>query len=565
MPVETDETGAPAPAVPDSSSSAAPESDSNGSEAAPATSQRVESPPPVPPRRPSSISPARAEGASSRSSSVASLSPRASSASASNSPKSAFRSQLQSIRTSDLDAEHTLWTHAYAAEETFWLKQEERYNLLLKRAQVGAASSRDLHLYLRRVGKLLVSLSEQLQTLGSFGQQGETGTMRGACMAVDIVRKTTASYLGELNARVFGESIRQAGQAAEEAAKLEKSVEQAGADMIKAIKTQRRATNEAWMMYRKLGEERSRAEASGIKVKSDPFLLARVYETELYQLQTVETKFGQLMASLLKDVESEEAKRLAVMKLVLIDNLTAQKAVLESGMTMTDNALQTVKAVQPEVDLQEFMTAADLYLPSSALPSTVNPATNAAIASVASASPLPASHQDSLLHAHAQTERAAAALATNTPVMAFLAPPPSRDPNSLARVYAHEIDKEGPLFRQGSVFKSNWKPMHAILTSSGFLHLFEEKGRNKVHSTWNLSDATLESGESVHPLAFSFRFTRSGFSLSGSTQIVHFKAANVDELMEWRHHAQKHVLRTENPTNPQTNGDEAQQPNPESA
>jgi hypothetical protein len=116
------------------------------------------------------------------------------------------------------------------------------------------------------------------------------------------------------------------------------------------------------------------------------------------------------------------------------------------------------------------------------------------------------------------------------------------DPFSLARVYAHEIEKEGSLSRQGNIIKSNWKPMHATVTSSGFLHLFEDKQRKAVHSSWSLADATVESGESAHPLAFALRFTNRGFSLSGSQTVVYFRAENSDELMEWTHHCTKHAV-----------------------
>ena len=51
-------------------------------------------------------------------------------------------------------------------------------------------------------------MADSLAGLGSFGVSGETGTMRVACMSIDIVRKSSGSYLTELNGRVFSDSIK---------------------------------------------------------------------------------------------------------------------------------------------------------------------------------------------------------------------------------------------------------------------------------------------------------------------------------------------------------------------
>lgn len=265
-------------------------------------------------------------------------------------------------------------------------------------------------------------------------------------------------------------------------------------------------------------------------MKSDPYLLAKSYEHELYALQTVEVKFAQLMASLLKDLQAEELRRSTGMKQLLMDNLSAQKAVLEHSVKFTDNALTTVKAIHPEADLQEFVFAADLFITPEG-ENAMAPVTATTVASVLAA-------------AAAASSVAPAAVPADPPLVAFLSPPPPRDPHSLARVYAHEIEKEGALSRQGGIIKSNWKPMHACLTASGFLHLFDPKDRKAVHSTWALADAQVENGESVHPLAFGLKFTKTGFSLSGSQTVVYFKADNSDELMEWIHACSSHDATT---------------------
>ena len=105
-------------------------------------------------------------------------------------------------------------------------------------------------------------------------------------------------------------------------------------------------------------------------------------------------------------------------------------------MKFTDNALITVRAIDPPADVHEFVQAADMYLPPPEGTTTSSADRTAATVDGT------ASKEASALAAHSQTEAAAEALAKETPQVAFLQPPPARDPYALARVYAHEIEKE---------------------------------------------------------------------------------------------------------------------------
>ena len=296
-------------------------------------------------------------------------------------------------------------------------------------------------------------------------------------------------------------------------------------------------------------------------MKTDPFLVCRAYEHELYTLQTLESKFASLMSALLKDLETSENKRMLATKATLLDNLLAQKAVLEHTVKFTDNALQTVRAIDPAADIREFTFAADLYLPpnsaaaasnTGASASTTNALAAADAASAVSGAPGSgvASSDVRALRAHSQTEQAASDLAKETPVVAFLQAAPVRDPYALARVYAHEIEKEGSLLRQGTVFKSNWKPCHAVVTASGFLHLFADKApKSSPRSSLFLGDASVENLEGC---VIQLRFSSKG-GLFSSPTIMQFKAENPDQQAEWSVHMQKHQASAsgaQSPTSP---------------
>ncbi len=150
-------------------------------------------------------------------------------------------------------------------------------------------------------------LAENLSDLQGFGLQ-ESGTCKNACVANDILRKTTATYLSEMKDRVFSESIKQASQLVVQASKRASTIENITVDMIKQLRIARSRKEEAWYNYEKAAIERVKLEAIDRPVKQDPFLLARAYETSLKNLETIEKKYQVAMTQLQKDMQDDESR-----------------------------------------------------------------------------------------------------------------------------------------------------------------------------------------------------------------------------------------------------------------
>ncbi len=68
--------------------------------------------------------------------------------------------------------------------------------------------------------------------------------MRVACMSIDIVRKSTGSYLSELNSRIFTESLQRAQESVEAANQLLSNMESAGNDAEEQILIRQSAGSE---------------------------------------------------------------------------------------------------------------------------------------------------------------------------------------------------------------------------------------------------------------------------------------------------------------------------------
>lgn len=427
----------------------------------------------------------------------------------------------------EFTAEHARWLQASSVEDAYWSAQSERFDAVLGRAQTALRSAKDLKAYLTRLTNLLAVMRKHIDGLGAFGVD-ETGTVLAAANAVDGVRQATIAQVAAMQGQLTGTSLKAASSIVEQASKLLASIEKTGGGAMRALQNQRQATTNAWTAYYEAGQERAKLLSVGTVVKGDPFLLARNYEQQLDLLQTNEAKFQKLMTTLLKDLQSADTKRLTAMKALLVDNLTSQKALTDNTGRATESALQMVYAIQPDTDLQQFLQSEDLHHA-------------AEIAKGKKAKAAPAKKASAAAPASSPPKAAAAVAAANVP---FLSPPPARDPTSLTRVFSHEVAKEGSLFRQGRIFSSNWKSAHAVLTTSGFLHLFDEAPnvrRTKAPVSFSLGDATVNAASGMHPHAFSVRFYKSNLFGGVTETSVFFRASSQAELDTWREEMEKYT------------------------
>jgi hypothetical protein len=70
------------------------------------------------------------------------------------------------------------------------------------------------------------------------------------------------------------------------------------------------------------------------------------------------------MSRLFMEMRVEDGRRIDSVKSVLLDNLLAQKRVLEQVVKFTDAAIASVKAIDREKDVNEFVQSVDLnYTP----------------------------------------------------------------------------------------------------------------------------------------------------------------------------------------------------------
>lgn len=121
----------------------------------------------------------------------------------------------------------------------------------------------------------------------------ETGSVRQACIAQDILLRTTSQYLKEMLTRVFQSSEKQSeilwqnmrARSSEQSAKLTKAYR----DQIAA----RQRAAKAWKAYLDATDARQKHELIGEPLERDPYLACREYAQHMSQLAVFDTRYRQ--------------------------------------------------------------------------------------------------------------------------------------------------------------------------------------------------------------------------------------------------------------------------------
>lgn len=437
----------------------------------------------------------------------------------------------QARRRADLHREVGVVQAAAEREDAYWTQQQERFTRLTERSEIAALTGKELHKSLLRLSKLVGGLSESLEGLEPFGS-AETGTLSKACSAHDILRKTNAQYLSELRSKPLAESVKRASELSRTMTYRTEALEEAGRRQLKLIRADRQHVHDAFNNYVSSIDARNERELAdkAVQPSRDPYLLTRAYDREVTQLRSSETRYRKEMHTLFTDMRTEEVQRIGAVKNILSSNLAAQRLLLENLIKFTDSTMAAVAAINPEADVQEFVQAAGLVIPTheacfvSAVDSGQARAADTATTSIQAAS-VPTN----------STAPSPAQSATPAVVSIFEAAVPSRDPHLILRLYKHELDKEGPLYRQGKIIKSSWKLVHAAVSNSGVFHYGDAddvKGPADVSIT--LAGCSVQRAARRDVAGFEIiQPSNSWLPMSSSATVHFFKASSAQQADDW--------------------------------
>jgi PH domain len=377
-------------------------------------------------------------------------------------------------------------------EDVHWGKQEQRVHAMVERMRGGQRTCEELMEYLSRGSKSLQAFAEAVRNQGSFGTQ-ETGTLRQASIAQDLLRNSIFEHFSEMKSRVFDDSIKQASILSRTMTERVQHMEQVGLRSRKNVASQRNVMAETWTSYEKAAHERDVAEKEGRPIETDPLLACRLYGRAMTEMSSAEKVYTRDMSKLFLEMRFDDGRRIDAVKTIVLDYLLAQKAVLEHTVKFTQSAIDAVKQIDREQDVKDFVMHADLLL---------HPRGNGSVAAEAAT--------------------------------VFEVPPPHRDSSTLTRLHQQEITLEGNLRRQGKIFKSNWKSMYAVVSTSGFFHYFDDENSSAPSLTIKLDECEVDLAPAVDKLAFEIREPNASFfNFSGAPNRYPFRANTQEELLCW--------------------------------
>mmetsp|Transcript_38101 Transcript_38101/g.73788 ORF Transcript_38101/g.73788 Transcript_38101/m.73788 type:complete len:578 (-) Transcript_38101:260-1993(-) len=387
--------------------------------------------------------------------------------------------QEQATRRAAINKEQQNILMMMEKEDAFWKKQEDRFKLMVKRQSLARRTSDELLQFINKWNKVMVNLAQGYRNLTQYGRE-ETGTLRQACIAQGILSKSMADHFSEMRDRIFTDTGREAADIAKNMFASTKQLEASGKRLSKVIKTARSKCMDSWVAYAKAVQERQRLEMANKPVSRDPFVACRLYDRDVASLRKQEMQYRKEMTRLFRDFKVEDGRRIDKTQSIMLDYLLAQKAMLEDGIKFTESAIEAVKGIDREADVDEFIRQADLIVPPS----------------------------------DAKGKRPAAIAADNV----FEVQPPHRDPKTLSRLYAQECQCQGPLYRQSKFLKSSWKRAHIVLSRSGFFHQFESKNAVQPEISICLRDCQINLAPKEDQCAFEIvEPSRGFFSVVGST------------------------------------------------
>jgi len=368
-------------------------------------------------------------------------------------------------------------------------------------------------------------LAANVTTHGNFGKE-EIGSLRQACVAQDVLRKTSAQSLSELKDQVMVDSVRQAGLLSKHIGSKVTSIREMAERLAKEVKSQRARVAHAWSEYTRVAVDRQMLATNDQQVRVDPYLACKAYDHELRAMRDIEKRYSETMAKMFVEVQRDDARRVDAIKAIMLDKLMAQKAVLEHMLNYTNQAIDAVNNVDRDKDVAEFISQADLGCHLQAAKRF-------------------GMYQKSGLLPRISSDSNSSTLESNANTVGSVAEESNPDDESDSKqagetshgLCAEEIEFEGAISRQGRLVKSNWKLVWGVVSKSGFFHYFETQESIQPHLSIALGECKVQAaphlGETVLEIAVPSSNVFSQMAQQRNYTRYHYKCSSKDDLSHW--------------------------------
>lgn len=431
-------------------------------------------------------------------------------------------------------------------EDSYWTQQQDKFNKLVERTEVGSLTSKELYKYLIKTNKLYSVVHEYIDSIELFGTL-ENGTLANACASYDVLRKTTQQYIYDTKNKSLSGLLKKANDLSRTMSYRSESFEDSGRKLFKQIRSDRQHMYDSWHNYVNAIDYRNNREQNDkpIQPNKDPYLLCRAYDKEQTLLKATENKYRREMTQMYNDVIVEDKQRIEQIKSILVSQLTNQKNLLNNLLQHTETTLSIVNQINSDNDINEFIQQNGLTVHGSEVVNQQQKPANTGSNTATTTAATTTSVSSITATPTTSTSAPTPVTTTSSTVPVFEMPPPIRDPHMLLRLYSYELDREGPLYRQGKIIRSSWKLVHAAISRNGLFHYGEADDiKGPADVSIQLSDChvmlknikDVSGFEIIQPSNNSWLLP-----LASSPNVYYFKAATPQLAQEWVQALQKYT------------------------
>ncbi|GAB5354938.1 hypothetical protein AAMO2058_000162500 [Amorphochlora amoebiformis] len=406
-----------------------------------------------------------------------------------------FDPEFEALRVKVIEDNHT--------ERLYFEAQERQHKKISQRLETALKSLEHFENYVVNRLHMLQADSQALDITDSkngwpvyFGQE-EAPTLQLACLKVNAVNAKISSHGASLQRLIEHDILLNIRSEVHRITTIRDHINATTTEQMKEVNSQRDKCSKAWSAYqerKRIGKSRVAFPAGNVKdqillnAQDRESMMAYLhYQRTLSRLQKLQGEYGAFLVDTLRRFSHTDTTRVVRLQRMLVQFAQAQANYFNScAKEMRD----TITVAEGISDSSDHST----YTDDNNIPIVQDDMKNL----------------DALL-------------------------PPARDKQVAESLDRYEVLKMGVLsYRFVSLGIKTWKPLFALLSGRGVLHLFAKKEDEKPTITLGLQHCSIELAPSVHPNGFRIRESKLAIIGNDQVQKKHaFKTGKQATMAEW--------------------------------
>ncbi|ETO27458.1 hypothetical protein RFI_09674, partial [Reticulomyxa filosa] len=322
-------------------------------------------------------------------------------------------------------------------------------------------------------------------------------TVRQAAIAIESLQTNRYEQFKDMYQRVFQPAVESIADFSSRLKNQLQYFKTTGGRVTNNLQQSRSNYESRWQNYEKSLQDTLTLQSKGETAPTDPFLLGKEFDHVQKEYTHHQKRYNEEMSRLFRELVLADGRRIDSMKLILVDYFLAEKAKAVNCVKMLESSLEYIKAIDRERDVNEFLHRGEFLIadleknhksPVSGHPlPTTTSSTTANAPSTNPTTNLTDKDGNSTESKDATRDVPNTKSIFDVGVHEF-----SKRTREVSNMVYKDVVRWGTLHRPGRIIAANWKPLFAVITKFGFLHLFQTKQDLKPMVSIILSNVEVE-------------------------------------------------------------------------